>query len=324
MIYFYLPEFYYKHNLNTAIIRLLRSNPELFYDDIEIGAVYGCFPSSIWNGGRCISGYCSKEKMQATIDEYNNQLHVPLRFTFTNCMLKREHLNDAYCNLQLKLADNGMNEVLVNSLILEKYIRYETEPQQQDDGHNLTVPKFHYSFGAEERIISSTTKRLLSKQSVLDELFYEDTNEYKYKLVVLDYIFNNTDDLFESPLVDHADKFELLLNAYCQDCCPSRARHYKQLSIQQLEFMESTPDFGGCCHISDDFYDVMETRKSFIKREDLYGKYKDAGYQHFKIEGRTNSVYDVLESYLYYMVKPEYIDKVRLKALKAMEQVGRI
>ena len=112
-------------------------------------------------------------------------------------------------------------------------------------------------------------------------------------------------------------------NAYCQDCCPSRARHYKQLSIQQLEFMESTPDFGGCCHINDDFYDVMETRKAFIKREDLYGKYKDAGYQHFKIEGRTNSVYDVLESYLYYMVKPEYIDKVRLKALKAMEQIAR-
>ena len=53
------------------------------------------------------------------------------------------------------------------------------------------------------------------------------------------------------------------------------------------------------------------------------GKYKDAGYQHFKIEGRTNSVYDVLESYLYYMVKPEYIDKVRLKALKAMEQAVR-
>ena len=67
----------------------------------------------------------------------------------------------------------------------------------------------------------------------------------------------------------------------------------------------------------------MRTRKSFIKREDLYGKYKDAGYRHFKIEGRTNSTYDVLESYLYYMVKPENIDRVRLKALKALEQIGR-
>ena len=321
MIYFYLPEFYYKHDLNTAIIRLLRTNPELFYDDIEIGAVYGCFPGSIWNGGRCMSGWCSKEKMEMTIDEYNNQLHVPLRFTFTNCMLEKDHLKDAYCNMQLKLADNGINEVLVNSDILDEYIRYEKEVSSDND--KLLVPKFHYFGSGENRIISSTTKRLLSKQSVLDELFYEDTHEYRYKLVVLDYIFNNTDDLFESPLPDNADKFELLLNAYCQDECPSRARHYKQLSIQQLEFMENTPDFGGCCHINDDFYDVMETRKAFIKREDLYGKYKDAGYQHFKIEGRTNSVYDVLESYLYYMVKPEYIDKVRLKALKAMEQAAR-
>ena len=42
-----------------------------------------------------------------------------------------------------------------------------------------------------------------------------------------------------------------------------------------------------------------------------------------QIEGRTNSTYDVLESYLYYMVKPENIDRIRLKALKALEQIGR-
>ena len=305
MIYFYLPEFYYKYDLNTCIIRLLRTNPELFYDDIEIGAVYGVFPGAIWNGGRCLSGYSSEERMKNTIDMYNNQLHVPIRYTFTNCLLTDEDMHDRYCNKQLELAVNKAgNSVLVNSeamldYILEYNCKLDTEKR----------------FG----IISSTTKRLLNIDDILNEV----SDDLPYDIVVLDYAFNNKDTLFESPLVDHAEKFELLLNAYCQDECPSRSRHYKQLSLQQLQFSENTPDFGSCCHIGDDFYDVMRTRKSFIKREDLYGKYKDAGYRHFKIEGRTNSTYDVLESYLYYMVKPENIDRVRLKALKAMEQVGR-
>ena len=35
----------------------------------------------------------------------------------------------------------------------------------------------------------------------------------------------------------------------------------------------------------------------------------------FKIEGRTMHLANVLESYLYYMVKPEYKDELRLKIL---------
>ena len=304
MIYFYLPEFYYKKPLNSAIIGLLRSNPELFYEDIDVGAVYGCFPGSIWNGGRCIGGTCTKEDMIETIKMYNEGLKVPIRYTFTNCMLEEEDMHDRFCNLQLELATNECgNSVLVNSDTMLNHIRE----------YNATIPD-EEQFG----IISSTTKRLLDTKDVLTEAFGD-----VYDIVALDYNFNNQDCLLDYPLVNKSCKFELLLNAYCQDNCPSRARHYKQLYIQQHEFLNNTPEFGACCHISDDFYDVMNTRKSFITREDLYGKYKEAGYRHFKIEGRTNSVYDVLESYLYYMVKPENIDRVRLKTLKAMEQAGR-
>ena len=62
----------------------------------------------------------------------------------------------------------------------------------------------------------------------------------------------------------------------------------------------------------------MEKRKRFIKIEDLYECYKNAGYQHFKIEGRTMKMPDILESYIYYMILPEYRDKIRLQALRQL------
>jgi hypothetical protein len=37
------------------------------------------------------------------------------------------------------------------------------------------------------------------------------------------------------------------------------------------------------------------------------------GYEHFKIEGRTMHPLNVVESYVYYLAKPEYRDMVRLK-----------
>lgn len=291
MINFYLPEFFFKYDLNMTFINLFKSNPELFYDDINITAIYGTFPGAIWNGGRCMSGTCTKENMENTIKTIND-LGVAVRYTFTNCRLNIEDTYDRYCNLMMEVGNNGMNEVLVNSDILEVYL------------HEM-YPKYP--------IISSTTKRLTEVDEVLDEV-----NSGRYKLVVLDYIFNNTDELFTGELSRYSDKFEILLNAYCQDDCPMRSRHYRQLSEQQLQFTEDTPDFQACCHIGDDFYTVMETRKRFIKVEDLYGKYKDAGYQHFKIEGRTNSIFDVFESYLYYMVRPENHDKMRLKILNGV------
>ena len=52
-----------------------------------------------------------------------------------------------------------------------------------------------------------------------------------------------------------------------------------------------------------------------ISPDDLYSKYVPMGYSHFKIEGRTMPDVNVLENYVYYMVKPEYKDMARLYML---------
>lgn len=45
-------------------------------------------------------------------------------------------------------------------------------------------------------------------------------------------------------------------------------------------------------------------------------RYVPMGYENFKIEGRLMHPADILESYMYYMVKPEYRDMLRLKMFK--------
>ena len=40
------------------------------------------------------------------------------------------------------------------------------------------------------------------------------------------------------------------------------------------------------------------------------------GFNHFKIEGRTMPIAQVIESYVYYLVKPEYQNKIRLLILE--------
>lgn len=291
MINFYLPDFYYLYNLNSSIIELFNRHPEIFYDDICIKAVYGSFPGVIWNGGRCMtSSSTSLENMRTTVESFNNR-GVAVRYTYTNCLLTEDHLNDTLANLTMDIASNGMNEVIVNSPILEEFIR-ENYP----------------TYG----IISSTTKRLMDREDYKKE-FSKD-----YSMIVLDYTLNNTPALVEDPLFhENAGKCEILLNAYCNDNCPMRGRHYEELSRQQLDFSRTPYGFESCRAISDDFYTVMKSRKSFITVDTLYKLYAPSGYKNFKIEGRTMPVYDVLESYMYYMVKPENRDRARLLILRA-------
>ena len=41
------------------------------------------------------------------------------------------------------------------------------------------------------------------------------------------------------------------------------------------------------------------------------------GFSNFKIEGRNINPVDVIDSYVYYLIKPEYTDMVRNILLKA-------
>jgi hypothetical protein len=47
----------------------------------------------------------------------------------------------------------------------------------------------------------------------------------------------------------------------------------------------------------------------------MYGKYPENGINTFYIFGRGYNAFDLLEAYVYYMIKPEYQDYVRLRMM---------
>ena len=283
MLNFYLPDFYYFYDLNFYFVRLLLNNPEYFHDNIKITSIYGSFPNAYWNGGRVISGYIDRQRIIDTIHAFNS-FDISLRFTFTNTLITNALLEDPYCNMIMIAAHNGQNEVLVNNPMLEEYLRKH-------------YPNYRY--------ISSTTKCLLDIDSVNKEC-------ENYDLVVLDYRKNVDTNFIEQ--ISHKDKIELLLNAYCSPECKYRKEHYDYLSKCQITG-EQANSF--CDTLKLSFYEAL-SMPTVIKSDQLYLYFVDKGFRHFKIEGRTNHIADVLESYIYYMIKPEYKDQVRCNCLKAL------
>lgn len=275
---FYLPDFYNKYNLNLTIIYLLQNHPEYFYENIKIGAIYGAFPAMIWNGGRL---NLTKEKcsnIEFYINTFNN-LEIPLRFTLTNNLISKEHLSDKYCNLIMDIANNGYNEIIINSSILEEYLRKK-------------YPNYKY--------ILSTTKceRKISK-----------INNYckKYDMVVLDFRDNNNWDLLSQ--LSSPEKIEILVNATCDPNCKFRELHYSLISKQNLQNSLPQLQYLQSCPSQDITFNKMLSFDSTVTR-DLIPNYLTLNIKNFKLEGRNVPIQDNIQNYIYYLIKPEYQKEV--------------
>jgi hypothetical protein len=190
--------------------------------------------------------------------------------------------------------------VIVNSPILEEYIR-ENYPNY--------------------KITSSTCKQIKDPEQLTNEL------EKDYKLVVLDYNWNNNFEFLEK--LPHKEKCELLINACCEPNCKRRGEHYRTIGDDQIRYNAycCTPpmlrdkeykinDFT-CPFMAQHLYQTTKY-PTHISPESIYEKYVPMGFNQFKIEGRTTPDINVLENYIYYMVKPEYKEIARLEMLLAL------
>lgn len=279
-VFWHLPGFCYFRLLNQAVISLIKEYPNCFREGYKIGSVYGTFPGAIWNGGRVVMGIAGKKEIEGTLRLYNSK-GVPVRFTWTNSVLEERHVYDTYCNLIMRLADNGMNQALVNMPVLEEYIRRE-------------YPNF--------KLISSTTKRITETGGVLCEL------QKDYYLVVLDYDLNHDEETL-GKLEPYADRIEILVNEVCSPGCPLRAEHYAQQSRAQLEFDVS--DLFSCPNSNQKKgFDECKKRPAFISNEEI-DSYIERGFVNFKIAGRGMPQNYVLDSYLYFLVKDEQREFIR-------------
>ena len=281
-VYWHIPGFCAFRLLNQLLLNMMKSYPEYFNEGYAIGSAYGTFPGAIWNGGRAVIGITPKAQIESILNIYN-QRDIPVRFTWTNTLIGEKECYDTYCNLIMRLADNGLNQVLVNSPALEKYLREN-------------YPSF--------KMISSTTKRITDKAKLVEEF------EKDYYLVVLDYDLNHDEEVLRQ-IVDsgNAGRCEILVNEVCYPGCPKRKEHYEQQSRLQLEY--DTVTTFPCPNIQTPrkFSECMD-RPAFIKDTEI-GSYIERGFRQFKIAGRGMPEEYLIESYLYFLVRPEYRELVK-------------
>ncbi len=304
---FHLPDFASQFKFNYVFAAMIKNCPHYFREGVEIASIYGTFPQSLWNGGRTVPGKCNMDFVRGVINTLGRN-GIPMRFTFTNPMIEEKHLSDRFCNEVLKLADNGINEVIVNSPLLEDYIR-------------RTYPNY--------KLTSSTCKRITDPEKLREEM------EKDYSVVVMDYDLNNKFDILEK--LPHKEKMEILVNACCDPACKKRTEHYRQLGLQQIAVCEHVAKYPdkpfrlsehgitnmNCNCAERSIFDIKGL-STHVTPDDIWEKYIPMGFEQFKIEGRTASRLNLIETYLYYMVRPEFKEEARCMLLFNLENNGVI
>ncbi|MCQ2104233.1 MAG: hypothetical protein MJZ26_00435 [Fibrobacter sp.] len=286
-VFYHLPGLFEFYDLYKAFLPLFREHREWFYDWCEIGSIYGAPADCIWGGGRVGFGDEPAERVAKLLKEYG----ISARLTFSNSLLREEHLSDARCNELCKMFEGGaicdgaQNGIIVHSDLLLNYLKSK-------------YPGFYF--------VSSTTKVLTEFAQLVAEL---DRDEFRY--VVPDFRLNKELDRFASLTGAQKQKVEFLCNECCWFGCQDRKICYENVSRKNLG--EDCKD-----HICKSpgakkgyrFSDAMKN-PGFIGIDDIQNIYAPAGFSQFKIEGRSLGSALILEFLLYYMTKPEYQLNVR-------------
>ena len=287
-IYYHLPGLFEFYELYREFLPLFRAHREYFYDWCEIGSIYGAPADCLWGGGRTSFGEADPGEVLALTMEYG----ISARLTFSNSLLRQEHLLDRKCNDLCSLfEENGeaidgvSNGVIVHADLLAEHL------------------KKHYP-GL--YLVSSTTKVLTDFADFLGEVNRED-----FRYVVPDFRLNKAFDRLNTLSQKQKEKVEFLCNECCFIGCKDRKRCYETVSRKNLgeNFTEhhcTAPD-------AENGYRFSKAMKnpSFIGIDDIQNAYMPMGFSNFKIEGRGLGSALILEFLLYYMTKPEYQLPVR-------------
>lgn len=280
-----LPDFTVGLKRNLVFAQLMRDCPQFFFDDVRIQSVYGCFPGCVVNGGRAfVREPYSARQIEATFEALDGQ-GIAACLTFTNMLVEERHLEDPYFNLILDAAADHGAGVIVCSDLVDAYVR-------------ARHPRM-------ERTLSTT-------REILDAAELNRALE-EFDLVVLNY--NKNKDLAFLDQVEHPERLEVMANELCNPGCPHRNEHYLHNSRDQLA--GTVTEFRRCDLSGKDFFKLAPTSPTILTNDDvrtLHGRY---GVPRFKIVGRGVAPDVNLESYLYYLVRPEHRAGLR-EALRSM------
>lgn len=289
-VYWHLPGLYMDNVLYYGLFPLLKEHAEYLRDGHEIHCVYGSIPFAVWNGGRkhLGDGGITKE-MIIGLKKFYSDFNIKIALTWSNTLLKKEHLNDTYCNMITEIFEDEGNYIITASNLLFDHIKSR-------------YPKY--------KIIASSVRHLPADNTYGLDRYYDD-----YDLIVLHHEFNKDIEQSEYLTTFMANKLELMVNQSCISWCQHSDDHYRSISQAQLNFSDA--EEYKCPYkkkpISNPVIpDVYYNEDTFLSRERVE-ELSDIGIQHFKIVGRSMRTYDmitVLKWILYYMINDEYKNTV--------------
>ena len=283
-IYYHLPGLFEFYELYSVFLPLFQEHREYFYDWCEIGSIYGAPADCIWGGGRVGFGDCDSQAVLKMMQKYG----ISARLTFSNSLLKEEHLSDKKCNELCVLFENvnkKQNGIIVHSNLLLEYLQNK-------------YPEFYF--------VSSTTKVLTEFEQLMNEV-----NRSEFRYVVPDFRLNKAFDKLEQMTGREKEKIEFLCNECCWFGCKDRKYCYETVSRKNLG--EDCPEH--LCRAPESeqgyLFSKAMTNPGFIGIDDIRNIYMPMGFSNFKIEGRSLGSALILEFLLYYMTKPNYQLQVR-------------
>lgn len=253
--HYHLPGLFEFYELYRLFLPLYREHREYFHDWCDIGSLYGAPADCLWGGGRVGFGDAEPREALALAHAYG----ISARLTFSNSLLRPEHLEDRRCHALCRQLQNGDGVIVASDLLLQEL--------------RERYPHLY--------LVSSTTKVLTEREALLREL---DRPEFRY--VVPDFRHNPDLSLWQSLTQPRRDKVELLCNECCAFDCRDRKRCYESVSRGSLG--EPGPEHRCTAPHGGEGYRFSQAMENpgYIGPEAIRDRYLPLGISHFKLEGR--------------------------------------
>lgn len=280
------------------VIDLLKLIQDKFDCTLPIEYLYGSPPVK-WNGGRLLvnADFPTLSGIEQEVKKITHNGIVPL-FTFSNPLILERDLDDPLCNNVLNIIAEYNCQIIVTNECLEEYIRQK-----------FPSLKIHKSVIS----VALCKRRSLELYSSLE----------KYCIYCI-----HPDDNFDHQLLHQLKKenAEIILNERCTYGCKLRKEHYFSISREQSSLLSHSNDFKYenflklCSSIPEIKQFSLRNRNISLTIREMQ-ELVNMGFNIFKIQGRTDSLYtfffDVLRYTLdndlvfplVYPIYVQYIDK---------------
>lgn len=276
-INYYCPEFLRSKNIYRKLFYYKENYPEIFYDDVNLKAIFGSFRNMLWNGGAVFTG--EKNFLPEVIEtrDFYRELNIPLQLTLTNSQITKNNLNDIYCNDILKIMENDLNEVMVSTDLMYNYIK-NNYPKYKINRSIVNTPNdYNWELALDEKY----DKIVMPRRHVKDLKYLANINK------------------------QYRNRIEILCNDRCPLDCPMIYSHYKL--FEELT-INGGPDKKSALKCQNEKINNSLFNRDFssqITYTDIINNYIPLGYTEFKLSGRGN-IYNMIMSLTLYFIKPEF------------------